>query len=78
MTTTTNQPTESWVFTFGFGHRHPATGERLANRYVKIDGDINETRDIMYRHFGNKWATQYPSEDAAGVEKYGMERIDLL
>lgn len=68
---------ERWVFTFGFGHTHPATDERLANCYVVIDGDINQSREVMTRHFGNKWSMQYPSEEKAGVEKYNLTRIDL-
>jgi hypothetical protein len=68
---------ERWIFTFGFGHTHPATGERLANCYVEIEGDVNESRDIMEHHFGLKWAFQYPTEEKAGVEKYGLQRIEL-
>lgn len=76
--TSSADPTpERWVFTFGFGHTHPATGERLANCYVVIEGDIDETREIMQRHFGNAWAFQYPTEQEAGVERWDLRRIDL-
>lgn len=68
---------QRWIFTFGFGHTHPVTGERLANCYVAIEGDVNTSREVMARHFGNKWSMQYPSEEKAGVQKYGLERIDL-
>lgn len=68
---------QRWIFTFGFGHVHPVTGESLANYYVAIEGDVNESREIMARHFGNKWSMQYPNEEKAGVQKYGLERIDL-
>jgi hypothetical protein len=29
----------------------------------------------MVERFGTKWAFQYPSEDAAGVEKYGLTEL---
>lgn len=66
---------ESWVFTFGFGHTHPVTGDSLANCYIKVRGDINETRQAMERAFGNKWAFQYRDEEAAGVEKYKLNPL---
>lgn len=66
-----------WIFTFGFSHTHPETGERLADKYVVIEGDGNQSREIMERHFGLKWAMQYPSEEAAGVQKYGLTEIRL-
>jgi hypothetical protein len=68
---------EKWWFTFGFGHTHPTTGESLAKCYVVLEGDLNSTREVMAQHFGNKWATQYPSAERAGVEKYGLRRIEL-
>jgi len=66
-----------WIFTFGFGHVHPDTGDSLANRYVVIDGDVNESRATMVEHFGLKWANQYPTEEAAGVQKYNLQPIEL-
>lgn len=69
---------ESWVFTFGFAHTHPETGESLANCYVKLFGNINETRQQMTDFFGSKWSMQYPTEEAAGVEKYNMRRLVLV
>ena len=68
---------ERWVFTFGGAHVHPTTGESLKNCFVEIEGDFSEARDVMVRHFGLKWSMQYPSRDAAGVDKYGLDRIDL-
>jgi hypothetical protein len=67
-----------WIFTFGFGHTNPETGESLAQRYVTVlDADVNKSREIMYRHFGNKWSMQYPTKEAAGVEKYGLTELHL-
>lgn len=68
---------ETWIFTFGFGHTHPVTGERLGNRFVAIEGDIEETRRIMAEHFGDKWSMQYPGVCEAGVHKYGLTQIPL-
>ena len=69
---------QRWVFTFGFGHVHPETGESLKNCYVIFYGDANETREEMEGYFGRKWAFQYPSEEAAGVDKYNLRRLVLV
>jgi hypothetical protein len=53
------------------------TGESLARRYVVIEGDVNEARETMVKYFGTKWAFQYPSEEAAKIQKWGLERIAL-
>jgi len=42
-----------------------------------IDGTLGNAREDMRDRFGSKWAFQYPSEEAAGVEKWGLKRIDL-
>lgn len=68
---------ETWIFTFGFGHAHPETGESLANCFVEIEGDIDSTREVMEAHFGNKWAFQYPTRQQAGVEKFKLKEIVL-
>lgn len=69
---------DEWIFTFGFAHVHPETGESLANCYVVIpDLDVNESRELMNERFGNKWAFQYPSRKAAGVEKWNLREILL-
>lgn len=67
---------ERWYFTFGYDHTHPRTGESLRNCYVLLEGDINETREIIARHFGRKWSMQYPNKEKAGVEKYNLRRIE--
>jgi hypothetical protein len=34
-----------------------------------------EARDIMFERFGNKWAFQYDSAEAAGVEKWNLKEV---
>ena len=72
-----NEPREEWIFTFGSGHVHPDTGERLANCYVRVPGDINSSREAMLRRFGQKWAFQYKTPEQAGVERYHLREIDF-
>lgn len=64
-----------WIFTFGFDHVHPKTGESLANCYIEVPGDANSSRELMQEHFGVKWAFQYPTKEAAGVERHGLKEI---
>jgi hypothetical protein len=65
-----------WIFTFGFLHVHPETGERLWNKYIRIvASDSEAARAEMFRRFGDEWAFQYDSEDAAGVTKYRLKEI---
>lgn len=68
---------QKWIFTFGFGHVHPVTGERLANCYVAIEGDVNTSREVMIKHFGTQWSMQYPGISEAGVHKYSLREIPL-
>jgi hypothetical protein len=64
-----------WIFTFGFGHVHPESGESLRNRFVRIRGTFSEARDEMVRRFGKKWAFQYKSEQDAGVGTYALTEV---
>lgn len=66
-----------FVFTFGPNHRHPITGEPLARRFVTLPGTLDQSRAAMMALFGARWAHQYPSEDQAGVAKYGLEPLDV-
>lgn len=68
---------ERWVFTFGFGHVDPKTGDPLGNCYVVIDGTFDEARATMRRHFGYQWSMQYANEHEAGVGIFALTRIDL-
>lgn len=67
---------ESWIFTFGFGQHDPQTGEPLANSYIVVQGDINESRRWMEERYGRQWAFQYPNEEAAGVSKWNLRRVN--
>jgi hypothetical protein len=43
---------EQFVFTFGFEHDFP-------HGFIRLDGDVAETRREMFRMFGPHWAFQY-------------------
>jgi hypothetical protein len=60
-----------WIFTFGYGHVHPETGESLAERFVRIPGTYSDARREMARRFGMRWAFQYEAE--ADTTQYGRE-----
>lgn len=65
-----------WIFTFGFHHVHPETGERLRNRFVRIQAPDSETaRGQMVARFGLKWSHQYSTEGQAGVQEYGLTEL---
>lgn len=56
---------KSWIFTFGFGHTHPRTGQKLAGHYVRVPGDYEAARAKMIQRFGRNWAFSYPTLDRA-------------
>lgn len=58
-----------YIFTFGFGQKHQGG-------YHAIEAQsADEARDIMMERFGNKWAFQYTSREAAGVEEHGLFEV---
>lgn len=58
-----------WYFTFGFGQPHE-------NCYHKIKAENSEeARKKMFERFGAKWAFQYDSTKAAGVERWNLKEI---
>lgn len=65
-----------WIFTFGFDHRNPITGERLHNHYVRLAGTCEQTRAEMVSRFGTRWSSQYPA-GWYGVERYGLTELEL-
>ena len=80
--------TEEWVFTFGSGQRLRSTnrdgdmvgngiGVPLHNRYVVITGDYDTARRSMFAIFGQVWAMQYESREAAMVAEYGSVELDI-
>jgi hypothetical protein len=59
----------NWCFTFGCGHAHP-------NKYVKIYGSFQETRDEMFRRWGKAWCMQYTEKDLEGAkERWGITEL---
>lgn len=66
---------ETWTFTFGADHRHPTTGERLSQCYVRVPGDIETSREAMLATFGRAWSNQYPNPEAARAARYGLREI---
>ena len=57
-----------WVFTFGCGSEN-------SHQFVELYGTHTEARDEMFHLFGNRWAFQYGSREAAGVDKWGLEKM---
>lgn len=62
------------VFTFGYGHTCPYTGESLADQYATIVApDKEQCRALMLAVFGRQWAFQYDSvEHATKGGRYPM------
>lgn len=59
------------IFTFGEGQHH-------AGCFVEIEGeDRADCRVKMLRAFGPKFAFQYESRKAAGVDRWGLTEIDI-
>ncbi len=63
-----NEERQSWYFTFGFGQPHQ-------NCYTIFYGTYNEARIQMSHKHGQRWGFQYPSEEAAGVDEFGLTEI---
>ena len=64
---------QDWYFTFGYGH--DPEGRPGAVSYAVFHGTYGEARAKMVERFGTKWAFQYESAEAAGVERWNLERI---
>jgi hypothetical protein len=58
-----------WYFTFGLGTAN-------AKCYVVIHDTWSSARREMVRRYGEKWAFQYPSAEAAGVERWGLRPLE--
>lgn len=54
--------TDHWVFTFGYGHKHPETGDPLDDHCIRFEGSYEVARAKMVERFGAKWAFQYASD----------------
>lgn len=67
---------ESWIFTFGFDHHHPETGEPLRNHYIEIRAPTEaQARQAMFDTFGAKWSMEYTTKDEAGVDRFGLRPL---
>jgi len=65
-----------FVFTFGFAHTDPVTGESRSKKFARIQADDYEQARIrMNNTYGRQWAFQYESEEAAGVERHGLTEV---
>jgi hypothetical protein len=61
---------QDWWFTFG-------AGQEFADRYVVINGSHVTARALMVHHFGQRWCDQYESAERAGVDEFGLTRLDV-
>jgi hypothetical protein len=51
-----------WIFTFGYGHTHPVTGAPLDDHFARVRAvDYHAARARIVKHFGVRWAFQYPA-----------------
>jgi hypothetical protein len=66
---------QDWLFTFGA--EHYLDGTPLRSRYVRFHGTYMEARLKMIAALGRAWCAQYPTEEAAGVERYGLTELIL-
>lgn len=64
-----DETTQDWFFTF-------CNGTPLRNHYIVLHGTYAEARDKMHNYFGSKWAFQYPSAEAAGVQRFNLIRLE--
>ena len=62
-------PAQEFIFTFGVNHP-------LGKCYVVVGvTDSTEARELMFRTYGSRWAFQYESREAAGVERYDLREV---
>lgn len=64
-----------WIFTFGSGHE--LHGESLGKAFVRIRGTALVARGRMIELFGVRWSHQYATEEAAGVQQFGLTELPL-
>ena len=65
-----NEKPQSWVFTFSFN-------SAFRFNYAELYGLHDETREEIFRLFGDRWSRQYPSRLQAGVDRFDLEKLDL-
>jgi len=68
-----NKLVEYWYFTF------PQHQEKLKNKYVKIAGSHQETRNKMFKKYGNNWAFQYRADDFKDqIEEFNLTELECI
>lgn len=68
---------KDYFFTFGSNHR-TSRGTSLGNCYVVIKApNEGAARDIMFDTRGDEWAFSYPSAEAAGVDRFYLNKVSL-
>ncbi|ATB52680.1 hypothetical protein PVS_44 [Vibrio phage vB_VspS_VS-ABTNL-3] len=71
-----NPEVQEWYFTYG-GNHTTKNGRSLGNNFTVIKGTWQEARIAMDRERSSKWAFQYGSMEDAGVERFGLEEMNL-
>jgi hypothetical protein len=61
---------QDWLFTWGYSQLFP-------NRFVRIKGTYESSRETMFKTFGNKWCFQYPGKDDLRLFRNAIEEIDF-
>ncbi len=59
---------QDWIFTFGYD-------SPFGQCYIVIYGTYESAREKMFEKFSKKWAYQYESKEAAGVDSFGLTEI---
>ena len=60
---------KKWHFTFGFNQLHQGC-------YTVIEAENSQkAREEMFQRWGRRWAMQYDSAEAAGVEEFHLRKI---
>lgn len=66
---------KTFYITFGSDH----LGGKGLHKYAEVIAfDEFEARQIAAIEWGNHWCTSYDSAEAAGVEKWGLEKYVTL
>lgn len=66
-----------FIATFGSAHKLN-NGDSAQNCYIAIEAEKEEeARELMYHLYDNKYAFMYATEEAAGVERFGLIEVEL-
>lgn len=65
-----------FVVTYGSNHRD-ADGRSLGNCYSIVEAPDELAARLKINAVRTAWAFLYTSEDAAGVERFGLELVEL-